>query len=98
MIHGKHSRIIIIFIIIARALGVSGLAALRAPASAANVENLFCDPSARVLFVASWWPAVMLVHYVTSHFMENRNLFVVGLVKFDFIACVCNLERPSRQL
>jgi hypothetical protein len=24
--------------------------------------------------------------------MKNRNLFVVGHVKFEFIACVCNLE------
>jgi hypothetical protein len=55
---------------------------------AANVKNLFCDSCVHVLCVASWWPAGMLVHYVTSHFMENRNLFVVGHVKFEFIACL----------
>jgi hypothetical protein len=65
---------------------------LRLPAT--NV-NLFCGSSVRVLCLASWWPAGMLVHYVTSHFMENRNLFVVGHVKFEYIACICNLEGPS---
>jgi hypothetical protein len=52
----------------------------------------------RVLCLASWWPAGKLVHYMTSHFMENRSLFFVVHVKFEFVACVCNLERPSRPL
>jgi hypothetical protein len=37
---------------------------------------LFCDSSFHVLCVTSLWPARMLVHYVTNHFMEIRNLFV----------------------
>jgi hypothetical protein len=69
---------------------------LRLPA--AKFKNLFHDSSVYVLCMASWWPAGMLVHYVTSHFMENRSFFVVVHVKFEFIAYVCNLERLSRLL
>lgn len=36
----------------------------------------------------------MLVHYVTSNFIENRNLFVVVSVTFEYIAGVCNLVGP----
>jgi hypothetical protein len=63
-----------------------------------NVKNVLCDSSVGVLCVASWVPTGMLAQYVTSHFMENRSLFVVVYVIFEFIACVCNLERLSRLL
>jgi hypothetical protein len=35
----------------------------------------------------------MLVRFVSSHFVENRSLFVVVSVTFEYIACVCNLEK-----
>jgi hypothetical protein len=38
----------------------------------------------------------MLVHYVTSHFMENRNLFFVGHAKFEFIACCLQLGEAKQ--
>jgi hypothetical protein len=50
---------------------------------------------ARVLRQASWWPAGILVLYVTSRFMENKNLFAVVLVISVYIPCVYNWERPS---
>jgi hypothetical protein len=37
----------------------------------------------------------MLFHYVTSYFMENRYLFFVGHVKFEFIACDGNLQATT---
>jgi hypothetical protein len=61
--------------------------------SAANVKKLFCDSSVRVLCLVSWWLAGMLVHHVTSSFVENTSLFVVVSLKFRYIVCVCNLER-----
>jgi hypothetical protein len=68
--------------IIARALGVSGRVVLGAPATACllRTPRSLCEYSARVLRQASWWPARMLVHHVTSHFTENKNVFVVLLV------------------
>jgi hypothetical protein len=45
--------VIIIVVVLALALRVSGRAALRAPASAANVKNLFCFVTP--VFVCSAW-------------------------------------------
>jgi hypothetical protein len=53
-----------------------------------DVKYIFCDSSVGLFCVATWGPAGMLVQYVTSHFMENKNMFVVVHVKFDFIACL----------
>jgi hypothetical protein len=58
---------------------------------ATSIKNSLCGFSVRVICLASWWQAGILVHYATSHFMEDRSLFVVMSVIFEYIACVCNL-------
>jgi hypothetical protein len=63
---------------------------------ATSMKNLLCDFSVRVLCLASWWQVGIFVHYATSHFMENRSLFVVLSVTLEYTACVCKWVRPIR--
>jgi hypothetical protein len=89
----------IIIIIITWVLGASGRVLLCAPASTAcciHQELILCLCLCLVIRWVSWWPAGMLVHYVTSHSMGNRSFFDAVYVRCGFTACVCNMEKPNR--
>jgi hypothetical protein len=52
-----------------------------------DVKYIFCDSTVGLFCVATWGPAGMLVQYVTSHFMESKNVRC-GACEIRF-HCVC---------